>query len=186
MRAPCSKYWTIFLPFLQRVPESNPRTLEAWLVARYGLLATIEILSFTQSTMSLPLTKQRLLATFHPQIDTKHFHVMDKVVRTLSVVLKICQTYLLTPPTSSCLLSPNSPRLSVHHQWNAVVYGFGGARQATKISTGCQRCCNIYNYTSFRNARDGWTLYQEPRDFVEASDICFMERAMFELQCLLA
>ena len=100
MRAPCSKYWTIFLPFLQRVPESNPRTLEAWLVARYGLLATIEILSFTQSAMSLPLTKQRLLATFHPHIDTKHFHVLDKVARTLSVVLKICQTYLLTPPTS--------------------------------------------------------------------------------------
>lgn len=55
-----------------------------------------------------------------------------------------------------------------------------------KISTGCQRCGNIYNYTSFRNVGDGWTLYQEARDFVEASDVCFMERAMFELQCLLA
>lgn len=101
MRAPYSKSWTIFLPFQQRVPESNPRMLEAWLVTRYGLLATIQILSFMQSAMSLRLTKQqRLLGTLHPHVDTKHFHVLDKVARTLSAVLKICQLYVLTPPTS--------------------------------------------------------------------------------------
>ena len=53
----------------ENAPESNPRTLEAWLVARYGLLATVEVLSFTRSTMSLPVNEQqRLLATFHPHV----------------------------------------------------------------------------------------------------------------------
>ena len=171
----------------ENAPESNPRTLEAWLVASYGLLATVEVLSFTRSTMSLPVNEQqRLLATFHPHVDGKHFHVLHRVARTSPAVLKSCQTSVLTPPTSSCLLCPNSPHLSVHHKCNVVVYGFGGARQATKISTRCHRCRNIYNYTSFGNAGDGWTLYQEARDLVEASDACFVERPMFELQCSLA
>ena len=159
----------------ENAPESNPRTLEAWLVARYGLLATVEMLSFTRSAMSLPVNEQqRLLATFHPHLDAKHFHVLHRVASTSPAVLKSCQTSVLTLPTSSCLLCPNSPHLSVHHQCNVVVYGFGRARQATKISTRCQCCCNIYNYTSFGNAGDGWTLYQEARDLVEASDACFM------------
>ena len=171
----------------ENAPESNPRTLEAWLVARYGLPATVEMLSFTRSAMSLPANEQqRLLATCHPHVDAKHFHVLHRVAKTSPAVLKSYQTSVLTPPTSSCLLCPNSPHLSVHHKCNVVVYGFDGARQATKISTRCQRCRNIYNYTSFGNAGDGWTLYQEARDLVEASDACFVERPMFELQCSLA
>ena len=103
------------------------------------------MLSFTRSAMSLPANEQqRLLATFHPHVDAKHFHVLHRVARTSPAVLKSCQTSVLTPPTSSCLLCPNSPHLSVHHKCNVVVYGFGGARQATKISTRCQRCRNIY------------------------------------------
>ena len=42
----------------ENTPESNPRTLEAWLVARYGILATVEMLSFTRSAMSLPANEQ--------------------------------------------------------------------------------------------------------------------------------
>ena len=54
-----------FLAFpAESAPESNLRTLEAWLVARYDLLATVEILSFTRSAKSLPLNEQQTFASY--------------------------------------------------------------------------------------------------------------------------
>ncbi|KAJ7391566.1 hypothetical protein OS493_017262 [Desmophyllum pertusum] len=70
--------------------------------------------------------------------------------------------YILALPTSTYLICPTSPPLSEHHECGVVVYGFGGAKQSTKISIRCQSCRNIYNYTTFGNAGYGWKLYGEP------------------------
>lgn len=93
---------------------------------------------------------------------------------------------ILVPPTSTCLICPTAPLLSVHHECSVVVHGFGGAKQATKISTRCQACRGIYNYSNYGNASSGWNLYAGQRDYVEASDLCFVERRMYKLQCSLA
>ena len=165
--------------------------LDAWIVAKFGLATTIELISFARSTISLPaVQRKRLLVKSFPSVDAKYCLLLETVaMRYLAECEKSTDrgsSSCLVPPTSTCLICPTAPLLSVHHECSVVVHGFSGAKQATKISTRCQACRVIYNYTNYGNASSGWKLYASPRDYVEASDLCFVERRMYELQCSLA
>ena len=161
-------------------------------MAKFGLATAIELISFSRSTISLlTVQRKRLLVKLFPSVDAKYSHLLKTVaMRNLTECEKSndggSSSCLLVPPTSTCLISPTAPLLSVHHKCSVVVHGFSGAKQATKISTRCQACRGIYNYTNYGNASSGWKLYAAPRDYVEASDKRFVERRMYELQCSLA
>lgn len=70
--------------------------------------------------------------------------------------------------------------MSVHYECNIVVHGFSVAKQATKISTRCQPCRGINNYTNYGKASSGWKLYAVPRDYIEASDLYFIKQWMYK------
>ena len=172
-----------------KAAHANSRALEAWLVGKYGLATSVKCLSFVRRAMCLPCGDQkRLFMKLFPNVDAQHIRLFEALNSTSEGVCEISEgsRFILAPPTSKCLICPQSSSLSAHHECNVVVYGFSGAREATKISTRCQSCRNIYNYSNYGNGRDGWKLYAEARDCVEASDLCFAERPMYELQCSLA
>ena len=74
----------------------------------------------------------------------------------------------------------------MYNQCDVVVFGLRGSFAATKVTIRCQSCRLVYNYSTFGNVAVGWRLYEEERDLVGASDVCYIERQMFEMQCLLA
>ena len=171
-----------------KAAHANSRALEAWLVGKYGLATTVKCLSLARSAMCLPCGDQkRIFKNMFPNVDAQHIHLFEALNSTSEAVCEISKgsRCILAPPTAKCLICPSSS-LSAHHECNVVLYGFSGAREATKISTRCQSCKNIYHYSNYGNGRDGWKLYSVARDCVEASDLCFVERPMYELQCSLA
>lgn len=176
----------------ENVADQNVEGLDAWIVAKFGLVTAMELLSFARSTISLPaVTRKRMFGKFFPSIDVKYLPLVETVARR--DLPAECENFnycgspcILVPPTSTCLICPTAPLLSVHHECSVVVHGFGGAKQATKISTRCQACRGTYNYSNYGNASSGWNLYAGQRDYVEASDLCFVERRMYKLQCSLA
>ncbi len=184
------RHWEQFLSFpADSIPDPNVEGLDAWIVAKFGLATAMELLSFARSTMSVPAaTRKRLYAKFFPSFDVKYVHLVDNVARRNYDCDKFFHGShcILLPPTSTCLVCTTAPLLSVHHECNVVVHGLSGAKQATKITTRCQSCRAIYNYTNYGNASSGWSLYEEQREYVEASDLCFVERQMYKLQCSLA
>ena len=92
---------------------------------------------------------------------------------------------LLTPPTGTCLLCRCG--LTGHNKPCEVsVYGLRGKAVGLKICLRCDRCKITYNYDRYGNKTRGWSLYEGMRSFVEASDVCYVERKLLELQCSLA
>lgn len=167
--------------------EVNTRTLESWLVAKFGLQVTQKCVTFLKSTTSLPCSsRRRLLEKFNPTV-VEHFDVLDAVSNVFSISESPSNTVqVLTPPTSKCLVCKSSITLSVYNQCDVVVFGLRGSFAATKVTIRCQSCRLVYNYSTFGNVADGWRLYEEERDLVEDSDVCYIERQMFEMQCSLA
>ena len=134
-----------------KAAHANLRALEAWLVGKYGLATTVKCLSFVRSAMCLPCgVRKRLFLNLFPNVDAKHIHLFEALNGTSEAVCDISEgsKCILAPPTSKCLICSSSS-LSAHHECNVVVYGFSGGKEATKISTRCQSCRNIYNYTSY-------------------------------------
>lgn len=163
--------------------RGDTRTLESWLVAKYGLQVTYECVRFLKSSSPLPYSaRKRLFEKFKQTVvdDFDAFHSVSNVFSEVHSKIEV-----LSPPTSMCLTCENST-LSVNNQCDVVVYGLSGSCTATKFSTRCQSCRKIYNYSRYGNVAEGWKLYKEERDLVEASDVCFVERRMFEMQCSLA
>lgn len=134
---------------------------------KYGLVTTTQGVSFVRSTICLPCGEpKRILENFNPTSPNCSMcsMLLQGRPQPKEKVYDSPQRfgYILALPTSTYLICPTSPPLSEHHECGVVVYGFGGAKQSTKISIRCQSCRNIYNYTTFGNAGYGWKLYGEP------------------------
>ena len=98
----------------------------------------------------------------------------DKTLSELSV---------LTPPTGTCLLCAN--RLELCNNVTAV--SFICARNSTiqgkkKVSLRCKKCSLVYNFDKYGNKKTGFRFYDNPREAVEASDVCYVDRLVFNLQ----
>ena len=85
------------------------------------------------------------------------------------------------PPVSSCMKCKD--RLSSYSKVVEVdFFKLTGSLKAAKISLKCSRCQIFYGYSKYGNPQSGWAFYKEPRPAVEASDVCFVERALLSWQ----
>ena len=97
----------------------------------------------------------------------------------------VCGVTLLSPPTATCLAC--SRNLALHNKaCDVVVHTLSGKRNGLKLSLRCEHCHTNYNYDRYGDKTKGWSLYPESRPFVEASDVCFVDRKLLDFQCALA
>ena len=97
----------------------------------------------------------------------------------------VCGVTLLSPPTATCLAC--SRNLALHNKaCDVVVHTLSGKRNGLKFSLRCEHCHTNYNYDRYGDKTKGWSLYLESRPFVEASDVCFVDRKLLDFQCALA
>lgn len=92
---------------------------------------------------------------------------------------------LLTPPTGVCIVC--SSTLSEHNRaCDVAINGLLGKATGLKFCLRCDRCKISYNYDRYGDKKKGWSLYEDQRPLVEASDVCFVERKLLDFQCALA
>lgn len=86
----------------------------------------------------------------------------------------------LVPPTTTC--NNCSKNLSLHHDpVNVKCFTLTGLEKTVKLSLRCRSCKLNYNYSQYGNMKLGYHYYNEQRDFVEASDVAYIDR---DLCCL--
>lgn len=87
----------------------------------------------------------------------------------------------LGPPVTNCL-SCNSPLQENHRPTSVVCYTLDGPIPALKITLRCRACQINYRYSQYGSKDDGYTYYRDHvRPFVEASQVCYIERRCCEL-----
>lgn len=87
----------------------------------------------------------------------------------------------LGPPVTNCL-SCNSPLQENHRPTSVVCYTLDGPIPALKITLRCRACQINYRYSQYGSKDDGYTYYRDHvRQFVEASQVCYIERRCCEL-----
>ena len=147
-----------------KAAHTNSRALQAWLVGKYGLATSMKCLSFVRSAMCLLCGDQKhLFMKLFPNVDAQHIRLFEVLNSTSEGFCEISEgsRFILAPPTCKCLICP-SCSLSAHHECNVVVYGFSGAREATKILTRCQSCRNIYTIVSMETEGMAGNCMQRP------------------------
>ena len=87
------------------------------------------------------------------------------------------------PPVTSCNNPEcNANQLTIKALTNVSLFDFHGARPASKISLCCRKCDSVYNYSRFgRKFLLGERYYGYMRDFIEASDVVFISRDLYNL-----
>ena len=92
---------------------------------------------------------------------------------------------VLAPPVSTCYDCDED--LVAYHECAVNLYTAQGVRNVRKITLRCTRCNLLYQYAKYGDKRDrGFRFYPIQRDAVEASDVVYLDRTVFELQCNLA
>ena len=104
-----------------------------------------------------------------------------KPLSSIDVFASLNFPVLLTPPTGHCLKC-GSGLTSNNKACDVSVYGLRGKVPGLKFCLRCERCKINYNYDRYGNKSNGWSLYEEIRPLVEASDVCFVERDLLSLQ----
>ena len=66
------------------------------------------------------------------------------------------------------------------------VHGLSGTSGSVKVSLKCNRCNTFYGYSRFGRLQQGWNLYPNSREMVEATDVCFVDRILLQWQIFLA
>ena len=92
---------------------------------------------------------------------------------------------VLAPPVSTCYDCDED--LVVYHECDVHLYTAQGVHNVRKITLRCTRCNLLYQYAKYGDKRErGFRFYPSQRDAVEASDVVYLDRTVFELQCNLA
>ena len=92
-------------------------------------------------------------------------------------------TRFLAPPVTCCT-NPEClhNRLTPANVTNVSVFDTTGAHPASKLSLQCRQCGCMYNYSMFgKKFSSGEQYYNYTREFVEASDVVFMSRHLYDL-----
>ena len=97
---------------------------------------------------------------------------------------KLGYTAFLCPPTTVCLNPPcnKQPLRSYTSPTKITVYEMSGPRPASKISLRCSKCKANYNYSMYGNKTlSGERYYDAEREYIEASDVVFVNRKVHQL-----
>ena len=90
----------------------------------------------------------------------------------------------LAPPVMYCLnVSCERRKLATYHEpTNVTLFTIDGPRPASKISLKCSKCCTNYSYSTYGNKLlSGVRYYDQEPDFVEASDVVYLDRNLYQL-----
>ena len=90
----------------------------------------------------------------------------------------------LGPPFSTCIKNGCGNVLLQKHNdiCNVTVFDVEGPLPGSKINLRCPRCRTIYSYSKYGNKRGvGERFYEEPREYVEASDVVFVSTKLQRL-----
>lgn len=176
------------------VKHLPPKIISTYLVANYNEHVISYVTSFLPELRILPVSMALEVickltgcltddASFIFEACSISHDVLWKVDQ-IDLCLRDCP-FLLTPPTKMCLLCSCS--LSQHNKsCNVTVHTARGKISGLKFSLRCMKCDLNYNYDRYGNTTKGWSLYEERRPLVEASDICFIDRKLLFFQCALA
>ncbi|KAK6169667.1 hypothetical protein SNE40_020669 [Patella caerulea] len=99
---------------------------------------------------------------------------------------------VVSPPTAVCLMGCKDrygerKKLEVHHKLSQIRYlSFAGISVKQKCCLRCKLCRTNYNVNMFGDKTNGFKLYDDRRDFIEASDEYLVDRNVFNLQWALA
>jgi len=86
----------------------------------------------------------------------------------------------LVPPTTSCVCCHAS--LSLHNDPVSVrCFSLNGSQNGIKLTLRCKKCKLNYNYSQYGNVECGYHYYDKPRNYVEASDVTYLERELCHL-----
>ena len=92
---------------------------------------------------------------------------------------------VLAPPVSTRYDCDED--LVAYHECDVNLYTAQGVRNVRKITLRCTHCNLLYQYAKYGDKRErGFRFYLSQRDAVEASDVVYLDRTVFELQCNLA
>ena len=89
-------------------------------------------------------------------------------------------TCFLAPPVDTCLQC--SASLHVHnHPVRVVCYTQDGPVIALKLTLRCRACGLNYRYEQYGSTNNGgYRYYDQPRPFVQASQVCYVDRVTCE------
>ena len=177
-----------------------------WIVSRIGFLNAKTLLKCTARVPDALLTHRRkfILEEVQGLVDA----TLDSSEAYIDLMLSFCPnacqynstvakqryalnnyvilvTYFLycrylVPPTTSCITCARS--LTLHHEPVRVkCFTLSGLHSGIKLSLRCRNCKLNYNYSQYGNKELGYRFYSKPREFVEASDVAYVDRDLCSL-----
>ena len=179
---------------LDGVRALPPKVLSAHLYAAYEAQTLTYIRFFVEDLRVLPVSVRVETLSKITGLAAEEASLLFESVNILKKSLPdhygmdpagISGPILLCPPTANCFQC-SSP-LALHNKpCDVTIHGLRGKAAGLKFTLRCENCRTNYIYDRYGDRAKGWSLYPEPRPFVEASDVCFIERKLLDFQCALA
>ena len=94
------------------------------------------------------------------------------------------RNFFLGPPFLTCIKGGcNNVLLQKHNDiCNVTFFDMEGPLPGSKITLRCPRCRTIYSYSKYGNKRgEGERFYEEPREYIEASDVAFVSTSLHKM-----
>ena len=113
-----------------------------------------------------------------------HYRAFEKEQTQLTAMTGKGYNGFLAPPVICCLNVGRSGRklVSYAEPTNVTIFSFDGARPGSKITLKCSMCNTNYGYSMYGNKMvNGSRCYDKERDLVEASDVVFVERKLYQM-----
>lgn len=175
---------------LSKVDENDKVT---WLIATCGFDTVARVIQGIQSLpvgmtrlqqvrvicdyTSLPVERVRFLMGF---IESQ----CPSLLETFKCI-KVNPVKVLAPPVSTCYNCDQD--LVAYHECDVSLYDAQGVHNIRKITLRCTHCKLLYQYAKYGDKHNrGFRFYPSQRDAVEASDVVYFDRTVFEFQCNLA
>lgn len=144
-----------------------------------------EVQRLVDSTLASPETYIDLMLSHCPNacqynliIAKQRYALLNCVFLIGSFLFKYCRH--LVPPTTSCINCARS--LTLHHEPVKVkCFILSGLYVEIKLSLRCRNCKFNNNYSQYGNMEHGYHYYSKPREFVEASDVAYVNRDLCSL-----
>ena len=153
------------------------------LIVKFGLAVVCAM-----SSVILPANvRHEVFAMLWPDLLEDDANVLFQSVSKLKLsnVKTDRKFHVFTPPIGHCFHC-KSALVRYDKPVKVKVHGLSGTSDGVKVSLKCNRCNTFYGYSRFGSLQQGWNLYPNSREMVEATDVCFVDRILLQWQISLA
>ena len=154
------------------------------LIVKFGLAVVCAM-----SSVILPANvRHEVFAMLWPDLLEDDANVLFQSVSKLKLsnVKTDRKFHVFTPPIGHCFHC-KSALVRYDKPVKVKVHGLSGTSDGVKVSLKCNRCNTFYGYSRFAGSlQQGWNLYPNSREMVEATDVCFVDRILLQWQISLA